>query len=123
VAKIATYKDLDVWKKSFALVSEIYSNTDGFPSSEMFGLVSQIRRAAVSIPANIAEGWGRESTRSYVQHLKISRGSLFELSTTLEISRNLKFLSEENYSNINIQLIEISKMLNSMIFKLSEKLV
>jgi four helix bundle protein len=73
--KIESYKDLIVWQKGIELVNEIYVLTKMFPKEEMFGLTNQMRRAAVSIPANIAEGWGRNSTKSYIQFVRISRGS------------------------------------------------
>ncbi len=76
---VTTYKDLVVWQKGIELVNEIYVVTRIFPKEEMFGLTNQLRRAAISIPANIAEGWGRSSTKNYVQFIKISLGSLFEL--------------------------------------------
>lgn len=72
--KINSYKDLIVWQKSIALVTEIYKLTKAFPAEEKFGIVNQLNRAVVSIPANIAEGWGRESSKNYLQFLRISRG-------------------------------------------------
>jgi four helix bundle protein len=79
--KISSYQDLVAWKKSIQLVSEIYKVTSEFPQSEKYGLSTQLNRAAVSIPSNIAEGWGRESTKSFIQFLKISRGSIMEVAT------------------------------------------
>ncbi|MCK9616813.1 MAG: four helix bundle protein [Lentimicrobiaceae bacterium] len=92
--KIVSYKDLEVWKKGMLLVTEVYSLTNSFPKDEIFGLSSQIRRAAVSIPANIAEDWGCENIKSYVQFLRVAKGSLFELETELEIAANLKYISK-----------------------------
>lgn len=80
------YKDLEVWKQSMVLVTEVYQATGDFPKEELFGLVSQMRRAAVSIPSNIAEGCGRKNTKEYIQFLYISKGSLFELETQIEIA-------------------------------------
>ena len=88
------YKELDVWKKSVGLALTIYNVTNSFPTSEKFGLTSQMRRAATSVAANIAEGWGRGTTKEYVQFLLIARGSLMELETHAVISRGLDYLSE-----------------------------
>ena len=79
MAIVNSYKELIIWQKSMVLVSKVYSLTKKFPNDEKYGLVSQLNRASVSIPANIAEGWGRESRKNFVQFLRISRGSLFEL--------------------------------------------
>ncbi|OCA69793.1 four helix bundle protein [Chryseobacterium artocarpi] len=112
---MANFKDLLVWQKSIDFITEIYKATDTFPKNEFYGLISQIRRAAVSIPSNIAEGNSRRSKPDYLQFLKISRGSCAEVETQLIISKNLKFLNEEDYSKLNERLIEISKMLNGLI--------
>jgi len=102
-----------------SLVKNIYTLTASFPENEKFGLTSQMRRAAVSIPSNIAEGWGRLSRKNYIQFLRISRGSLFELETQLLIVKELKYTNDsEEIENL---IIEISKMLNSLIKKLEEK--
>ena len=85
----------------------------------MFGLTSQIRRSAVSIPANIAEGYGRHATGDYIRFLRIAVGSLFELQTELEISRNLQFISQENYLSLTMQTNEIERMLRSLNNKLA----
>ena len=85
---VKSYKDLVVWQKGIMLVDLVYAVTGKFPKEEMYGLTNQIRRAAVSIPANIAEGWGRDSTKNYLQFLRISRGSLYEVETMLTISFN-----------------------------------
>jgi len=89
---IQNYKELDVWKRAVALITELYRITSRFPDSERFGLVAQIRRAATSIAANIAEGWGRGSTKEYIQFLTIARGSTTELETHLIVARNLNFM-------------------------------
>jgi four helix bundle protein len=112
---MANFKELLVWQKSIDFVTEIYKFTDSFPKDETFGLKSQIRRASVSIPSNIAEGNSRRSKPDYVQFLKISRGSCAEVETQLIISKNLHFLDEINYLKLNQDIIEISKMLNGLI--------
>jgi len=86
-----SYKELLVWQKSMVLVKEIYQLTASFPDVEKFGLTSQMRNAAISIPSNIAEGWGRQSRKSYIQFLRISRGSLFELETQVIIAKTLEY--------------------------------
>lgn len=112
---MANFKDLLVWQKSIDFVTEIYRITDAFPKNEVYGLISQIRRASVSIPSNIAEGNSRRSKPDYLQFLKISRGSCAEVETQLIISKNLNFLKEEDYLKLNHEIIEISKMLNGLI--------
>ena len=99
--KINSYKDLIVWQKSIALVTEIYKLTKAFPAEEKFGIVNQLNRAVVSIPANIAEGWGRESSKNYLQFLRVSRGSLMETETLLVISKNLNYIDDENFRMIS----------------------
>ena len=115
-----THHDLDVWKKSIDLVTAIYKVTELYPKSELYGLTSQIRRCAVSVPSNIAEGYGRNYRKDYSRFLQIARGSLFECQTQLEIAINLKFISLEDCKEANELSIEIEKMLNSLINKLSD---
>ena len=108
-----SYRDLTVWKKSMNLVTRVYSLVESFPESEKFGLTSQLKRASISIPSNIAEGNGRESPKSMIQFLKIARGSLFEVETQLLIAVELDFINEcKNELGL---IIEISKMLNALI--------
>ncbi|GJQ05041.1 four helix bundle protein [Capnocytophaga canimorsus] len=114
--RIASYKDLIVWQKSVELVSKVYEITRLFPEEEKFGLTSQIRRSAVSIPSNIAEGYGRGTSKTYLQFLSIARGSLFELETQFHIARRLRFITENN--EIEYIISEISKMLNALINKI-----
>lgn len=124
--KISSYKGLIVWQKSIDLVTMIYEVTRCLPDEERFGLTSQIRRSAISIPSNIAEGYGRGSTKSYLQFLSIARGSLFELETQIHIAKGLQFLSEENSSSITKLISEIGRMINSLMIKIknsSEKAI
>ena len=100
------------------LVEIIYRVTEDFPAKESFGLISQMRRSAVSIPSNIAEGYGRQSTGSYSQFLSIARGSLFELETQVEICARLKYLQPMENGKLNSEIVEISKMVSSLISKL-----
>lgn len=110
-----THKDLDVWKKSVSLVTLIYDITKSFPKDEIYGLTNQIRRAAVSVPSNIAEGSARKGNKEYVQFLYIGLGSLTELETQLIIAKNLKFLSDNDFDKISEHLKEIGKMLLGLI--------
>ncbi len=119
--KINTYKDLIVWQKSVALVTSVYTLSKTFPQEEKFGIISQLNRASVSIPSNIAEGWGRESAKSYLQFLRISRGSLMETETLLEISKNLGFINDSNFNDITNQIQEVSKILQGLIKSIQQK--
>ena len=110
-----SYKELDVWQKAVNLAIEVYQATHHFPDAERFGLTAQIRRAATSVPANIAEGWGRGSTKEYIQFLLIARGSLMELETHMIITQKLRYLSQEQLGAIQKEVEEIGKMLNGLI--------
>lgn len=120
MSEIRSYKDLLVWEKGILIVKQTYKLTNLLPDNEKYGLTSQLRRAAVSIPSNIAEGYGRDYTRNYSQFLKIARGSLMELETQLIICRELEYLTEENTKEIDLLIIEEIKMLNSLIKKMNE---
>ena len=100
------------------LVMDIYAVTMDFPSSEIYGLTSQLRRSAVSIPSNIAEGYGRNSTNDYKRFLQIAVGSLYELQTQIEIAFSLKYIGEQKHNEIVNLSIEIDKMLYSIIQKI-----
>jgi len=115
---IKSYKDLFVWQKGINLVIEIYRLTNSFPRTEMYGLISQIRRAAVSIPSNIAEGRCRSTRKDFVQFLRIANGSAAELETQLILSNKLSFISILDYNKASDELNEIMCMLNAMITKL-----
>ena len=112
------YKDLTVWQKAIDLTTEIYRITKKMPKDELYGLTNQMRRAAVSIPSNIAEGNGRASTGDYVRFLTIARGSVAEVETQLLISVRLDFLSQEDIAAALSLIDEVGRMLNSMIKKL-----
>lgn len=112
---VKDYKELEVWQKAVDLATSLYEVTRGFPDTEKFGLVVQVRRAATSVPANIAEGWGRGSTREYVQFLHVARGSLLELETHLIIAQKLAYLSRERSEVAHQQVKSISMMLNRLI--------
>lgn len=116
---ISSYRDLEVWKKAMSLVTDVYRITRTFPKDEMYGLTSQTRRAASSVPANIAEGWGRNMTGEYVQFLRIARGSLLELETHITIAENLGYISHEAGSQIANRTEEIGKMMYALIASLT----
>jgi four helix bundle protein len=115
MGNIKSYKDLIVWQKSILLVKSIYILTDSFPNSENFILSQQIKRSAISIPSNIAEGWGRNSSGNYIHFLKIATGSLCELETQLIIAVELNFTSTPKIEHLIGLIEEISKMLKSLI--------
>ncbi len=117
---LKSYKELTVWQKSMQLVKEVFLVTDKFPKSETYGLVSQMRRSAVSIPSNIAEGYGRKSKKEYAQFYSIAYGSTLELETQLIISKEIHFINIEDFEKINSLLEEVAKMLNYMTSKMRE---
>ena len=117
---IRNYRDLIVWQKGMSLVTKVYSCVKLLPDDELYGLSSQIRRSAVSIPSNIAEGYGRGKTKDYLRYLRISRGSLYELQTQLEISVNLKFLGQNIVADIYDDSKEVERMLNALISKVEK---
>lgn len=119
---LKTYKELLVWQKAFRLCTAVYRVTKKFPVEERYGLTAQIRRAAVSIPSNIAEGYGRGTTRDYVRFLWIANGSLAELETQLLLAREFDYLSEENMHAASEDHAEVERMLAALIRSLEAKL-
>ena len=115
---VKTHKDLDVWKKSMDLVEEVYRFTQGFPGSEKYGLINQIRRCAISVPSNIAEGSARNTSKETTQFCYIALGSLAELETQLLIAERLKYYES---TNILDNVIEIRRMLLGLIKYLKSK--
>ena len=113
-AQIKSHRDLIVWQKAMDFVQCAYAATSKFPREETYALTSQIRRAVVSVPSNIAEGQGRRQAREYLYFLANARGSLLELDTQLEIAVRLRYLSTDNYSELKNQLDEIARMLNGL---------
>jgi four helix bundle protein len=112
------FRDLQVWQRSMRLARDVYRLTETFPSSEHFGLTSQIRRAAVSVPSNIAEGRGRISQKSFVVFLSQARGSLYEIETQVELACDLGFADQDRADTIIAEAAEISRMLHGLIAKL-----
>ena len=116
-----SYRDLIVWQKSMSLVIDIYKITEHFPEAEKFGLTSQLKRCAISIPSNIAEGYGRNYTKDFILFLQIARGSLFECKTQLEIVVSLAFINVVVIKDASEKAFEVEKMLNSLINKLNPR--
>ncbi len=108
------HRDLLVWQKSMALVTDIYRVTQTFPQNELYGLTNQIRRAAVSVPSNLAEGHGRTSRKEFRRFVGQARGSLTEVETQLEIARNLNYLPEDKARELLDRASEVARMLNGL---------
>jgi four helix bundle protein len=111
---IRTYRHLLVWQKGIALVTLLYQETKIFPREEVYGLTSQMRRCAVSIPSNIAEGHGRSTRKEYLRYLEVALGSLRELQTQIIIARNLTFLGTDAHSRLDSSTLELERMLTSL---------
>ena len=118
---LKNYKDLKVWQKSYRLCLYIYRITKKFPKEERYGLTSQIRRAAVSIPSNIAEGYGRKTTADYLRFLYIAYGSICELETQLLLSSDLNYVNKENLKALRDDTEEVERMLKALIKSLENK--
>jgi four helix bundle protein len=112
---IRTYRDLVAWQKGMALAEIVYRETTGLPPEEKFGLVSQMRRAAVSVPANIAEGFGRGRKNEFRRFLEISRGSLFELQTQAELARRRGWLKGEGLKTLRESMRELDAILAGLV--------
>ncbi len=120
MTRIKSYRDLIVWQKGMALARQVYLVTGRFPDDEKFGLISQLRRAAVSVPSNIAEGHARSSRSDYARFLHISRGSLYEIETQIMLSEDFNYLNQNDSSDILTTTSEIGRMLNSLIRKIED---
>lgn len=120
--KVNSFKDLKVWQKAMDISVEVYQLTAGFPFQEIYGLTNQIRRASNSVSLNIAEGHGRNSTKSYVNFLNIANGSLNELESGLILSVKLNFIKDSDLLKINELISEEQKMLTSLITNLELKI-
>lgn len=115
-----TFRDLLIWQKSMALVTKTYQYTKQFPREEVFGLTSQIRRCSVSIPSNIAEGYGRQSNKEFSRFLNIAISSLFEFQTQIEISKNVLYLTENEFNKLYQDSRELEAMMVSFAKKISK---
>lgn len=115
------YRKLKVWNKSHDLTLEIYKQSEKFPFSERMALTQQIRRAAYSIPMNIAEGYGTIHKKHLINYLSIARGSSFEVSYQLLLARDLNYWDEETFERLNEQIVEIQKMISGLIRKMQQE--
>ncbi len=120
---MARYEDLTVWQRSHELALEVHKLTASFPASELYGLVSQLRRAAYSVPTNIVEGHARRSRREFVQFLNIAKGSISETDYLLYLSRDLGYLSDQDVSQLRAKCDEIRRMIYAMMMKLEPNAV
>ena len=118
---VKSYQDLIVWQKAMDLVQMVYETTKQFPKDELYALTNQLRRAAVSIPSNIAEGHARQSTAEFRNFLSIARGSLAEVETQLRIATRLNYMTQEQLNPILSLSVEINKMTNSLMKKLTPR--
>ncbi len=116
---VRDYTDLIAWQKAMDLVVRVYEATKGFPPEERFGLTNQLRRAAVSVPSNIAEGQGRHATRDFLRCLSIAYGSLQEVETQLIIARRLKYLDEHLHCGLSDMTNEVARLINGLMNSLS----
>lgn len=115
MSNVSSYKDLIVWQKAMALTKELYNISSSFPENEKYGLTQQLKRCAISIPSNIAEGWGRNSNGYFIQFLNVSKGSLCEAETQLHLAFELNFIKQEVCTDAFDLSIEISKMIKALI--------
>jgi len=111
---LKSFRELEVWQKAHALVLDVYKLTDRFPDRECFGIVAQLRRAAASVPANIAEGFGRRTTKELLQSLAVANGSLEEARYFLILSRDLRYMPLEDYNRLDQQCNSIAQMLSAL---------
>lgn len=116
--KLTSFKDLRVWKEGYALTLRVYKITAQFPKNELYGIVSQMRRACVSMVSNIAEGYSRKGRKEYVQFLWVAYGSLSELETQILLSKDLNYIKEQEFK----ELIELKNKTGGMLYRLIQKL-
>jgi four helix bundle protein len=121
LSEVRSHRDLIAWQKTVECSLAIYNATKTFPDVEKFGLVSQLRRAAVSVPSNIAEGYGRGTTSDYIRFLRTARGSIYEIDTQLHIASRLGYLAQEVFASLESQLNECSRILVGLIRALEDK--
>jgi four helix bundle protein len=122
VGGIKSYKDLIIWQKSIDLAVEVYRLSSKFPKEEIYSMTSQIRRAVTSISLNIAEGYGRNTTKNYIDSLYIAQGSLQEVESAILLSLRLNFVKEEDCEKVNSLMLEEFKMFNALINSLENKI-
>lgn len=120
MTKIISYKELTVWQKSYELTLKIYLITEKFPKKEDFSLTSQMRRCSLSIPSNITEGYRRNHRKEFIQFLQIAYGSASELEVQLLLTKDISYMTKEEYETCNSLLVEVLKMLNVLLTKLKQ---
>jgi four helix bundle protein len=118
---IRDYRDLRAWQQARALVKSVYAVTRRFPKEELFGLAQQMRKAAVSVPSNVAEGYGRGSRKDYVRFLQIARGSLYEVQTQLLLAQDLGYLTVEQAEPVEHEVIQCCQLFHGLLRSLGEK--
>jgi four helix bundle protein len=111
---LKSYSDLIAWQKAMDLVQTVYKSVEAFPKEEIYGLTSQLKRAAVSVPSNIAEGQGRKSTREFIYHLSVAYGSLMEVETQILIAARLGYLSQPEAEQITERTSEVGRLINGL---------
>jgi four helix bundle protein len=119
---LKSHKELLAWQKAISLVEAVYGLSRGFPKDEIYGLTAQLRRAAVSVPSNIAEGQGRKSTKEFLHHLSIAYGSLMETETQLLISERLGYAQTAQVTEVLEQLAEVGRLINGLSNSLSDRI-
>jgi four helix bundle protein len=119
---VRNYQELIVWQKAMDLVEAIYRTTGGVPKEEIYGLTGQMRRAAVSIPSNIAEGQGRNTTRDFLHFLAIAQGSAKELETQVQIAERLKYIKSQSSAGLTAQTVEVGRLLSGLSNSLKRKI-
>jgi len=117
---LKSFKELRVWQESYALCLDMYRMTKGLPKEEKYGLSSQLRRAAVSIPSNIAEGYGRKTTQEYIQFLYVAYGSECELETQVQLCRDLEYIGQDVFDMVHKRIKSVERMLKALIGALGE---
>lgn len=118
---LKSYRDLEAWKRALLLIAEVYRTTRRLPSEERFGLTSQMRRAAVSVASNIAEGYGRSTRGEYLNHLSIARGSLYELESLCEVCQELSLLTSKDLTTVAKHLVHARRLLRRLIEALRKR--
>lgn len=118
MAKVSRYQDLVAWQKAYSLTLAVYRESQRFPPEERFGLQQQMRRAAVSIPSNIAEGFGRHTTADYLRFLDMARGSAYELETQIQLAHNLGYMRQEA---IKSEIGDVERLLNALVRSLRRR--
>jgi four helix bundle protein len=114
MSKGQSYRELIAWQKAMKLVTDVYKIAETLPKVEVFGLASQLKRAIVSVPSNIAEGQGRDSTKEFIHHLSISYGSLMEAETQIQIASNLGYISQVEADTVIDQAAEVGRLVNGL---------